>query len=304
MAAKTGQTSPVAGLIALVLFLVGESAAFQEDSFTDALGRQVVLDSEPVRLVALAPNITEIVYFLGLGDRVVGVTTFSSYPPEARSIPKVGTYVSLNVEKIISLAPDLVIGTADGNQPEVVALLEQVGIPVFIVNPRSIGAVMETVVAIGRLCGVEDRAVALAEDLTRQVHGIIRRIESREKPLVFLQVNTRPIMTANKNTFLNDLIVLAGGQNMAEDEPIAYPRLSLEEVVRRKPDVIIISSMERSRDFSEAQQQWLRWKTIPAVKNGRVHLVDSDLIDRPSPRIVQGLRLLAEYFHPEVAWDE
>lgn len=304
MATKTGQTSPVTSVIALAFLLVGEWAACQGESFSDALGRQVVLKSEPARIIALAPSITEILYFLGLGDRVVGVTAFSSYPSQARSIPKVGSYVDLNVEKIISLAPDLVIGTADGNQPEVVALLERADIPVFIVNPRGIRAVMDTVVAVGRLCGVEDKAVALAGDLSRQVDEIINKIETMEKPLVFLQVNTRPIMTANKDTFLNDLIVLAGGRNMAEHEPITYPRLSLEEVIRRKPDVIIISSMDRGGSFLEAQQQWRRWKMIPAVRNGRVHLVDSDLIDRPSPRIVQGLRLLAGYFHPEVVWDE
>ena len=253
MATSTGQTTPVTRAIALVLLLLGASAACHSESFTDALGRRVVLESEPARIIALAPNITEILFFLGLGERVVGVTAFSSYPPEARSLPKVGSYVDLNVEKIISLAPDLVIGTADGNQPEAVALLEQAGIPVFIVNPRSIRAVMDTVVAVGRLCGVEDRALALARELTRQVDGIIHSIESRERPLVFLQVNTRPIMTANKDTFLNDLIVLAGGRNLAEHEPITYPRLSLEEVVRRQPDVIIISSMERSGNFSQAR---------------------------------------------------
>ena len=304
MTAKTGQTLPLTRVIALVFLLVGEWAACHEGPFTDALGRQVVLESAPTRIIALAPSITEILYFLGLGDRVVGVTAFSSYPSQTKSIPKVGTYVDLNVEKVISLAPDLVIGTADGNQPAVVALLERADIPVYIVNPRRIRAVMDTMVAVGRLCGVEERAIALAGDLKRQVYEITRRIEAREKPLVFLQVNVRPIITANKDTFLNDLIVLAGGRNMTAQAPITYPRLSLEEVVRRKPDVIIISSMERGGSFLQAQQQWLRWKTIPAVRNGRVHLVDSDLIDRPSPRIVQGLRLLAGYFHPEAVWDE
>ena len=296
--------SPVTWVVPLLFLLAVGSTVCRGATFTDALGRRVEVDSEPARIVALAPNITEIVYFLGLGDRLVGATTFSAYPLEAQSLPKVGSYVDLNVEKIISLAPDLVIATADGNQPEVVALLEQAGVPVFVVNPRSIGAVVDTLVAVGRVCGVEDKAVALAEDLTRQVEGIVRRIDSREKPLVFLQVNIRPIMTANKNTFLHDLIVLAGGRNLAEDEPITYPRLSLEEVVRRKPDVIIISSMDRGGNFTQARQQWLRWTTIPAVRHGRVHLVDSDLIDRPSPRIVQGLRLLAGYLHPHAAWDE
>jgi iron complex transport system substrate-binding protein len=109
-------------------------------------------------------------------------------------------------------------------------------------------------------------------------------------------------MTVNKNTYHHDLIRLAGGRNMSEDEPITYPRISLEDVILRKPDVIIISSMERGGRFEKARQAWLRWKSIPAVKNNRVHLIDSDLIDRPSPRIIDGLEEMAKIIHPEVDW--
>jgi iron complex transport system substrate-binding protein len=109
-------------------------------------------------------------------------------------------------------------------------------------------------------------------------------------------------MTVNRNTFHHDLIHLAGGTNMTADEPITYPRLSLEEVIRRKPEVILVSSMERGGRFEKARQDWMAWKSIPAVKKGRVHLIDSDLIDRPSPRIIQGLEDMARLLHPEVIW--
>ncbi|MGD8227709.1 MAG: cobalamin-binding protein [Desulfobacteraceae bacterium] len=272
-------------------------------TFKDALERKVTLKGEPKRIVTLAPSITEILYFLGLGNRVVGVTQFSYYPPEAKLKPKVGSYIDLNVEKIISLAPDLVIGTADGNQPGVVDLLEQAGIPVFIVNPRNIHQTIDTVAIVGRLCGGPKKASALSKQLSQRVDHIIDHTKSKRRPLVFLQINLRPIMTINKDTFLHDLIQLAGGRNMTEKEPITYPRISLEEVIRKKPEVIIISSMERGGRFEKARQDWFKWTSIPAVKDGRVHLIDSDLIDRPSPRIVEGLEAMARFIHPEVKWE-
>ena len=111
-------------------------------------------------------------------------------------------------------------------------------------------------------------------------------------------------MTVNRYTFHQDVIRMAGGLNMTQDEPITYPRISLEEVIRRKPEVIIISSMERGGRFEEARKEWLKWISIPAVKNNRIHLIDSDLIDRPSPRIIDGLETMAKLFHPEVIWEE
>jgi iron complex transport system substrate-binding protein len=206
------------------------------------------------------------------------------------------------VEKIISLVPELVIGTVDGNDPGVVSLLEQAGIQVFIVNPRKVKQIIDTIASIGEVCGVSEKADIIVGQLNHRVNRIIRKVASRERPLVFLQINVRPIMTVNKNTYHHDLIRLAGGRNMSEDEPITYPRISLEDVILRKPDVIIISSMERGGRFEKARQAWLRWKSIPAVKNNRVHLIDSDLIDRPSPRIIDGLEEMAKIIHPEVDW--
>ena len=291
------------GLIIAMGIILGWVSAPLCVTFQDAMGREVTLKEEPKRIVTLAPSLTEILYFLGLGDRVVGVTRFSYYPPEARLKPQVGSYIDLNVEKIISLAPDLVIGTADGNQPGVVDLLEQAGIAVFIVNPRNIRQTIDTVAIMGRLCGVTERANTLSKQLSRRVDRIIDKTKSRRKPLVFLQINLKPIMTVNKHTFLHDLVKLAGGRNMTEDEPITYPRISLEEVIRKKPEVIIISSMERGGRFEVARLEWLKWTSIPAVKNGRVHLIDSDLIDRPSPRIIEGLEVMARFIHPEVKWE-
>ncbi|MEE9611849.1 MAG: cobalamin-binding protein [Desulfatiglandales bacterium] len=291
-------------LIITVAITLGWVSAPQCADFKDSFGREITLKEAPKRIVTLAPSLTEIIYFLGLGDRVVGVTKFSYYPPEAALKPRVGSYINLNVESIISLAPDLVIGTVDGNEPGVIDLLGQAGVTVFIVNPRNIREVIKTVETLGRVCGLPERASTLSAQLSRRVDHILEQTGSRRKPLVFLQINLRPVMTVNRHTFHHDLIRLAGGKNMTQDEPITYPRISLEEVIRKNPEVIIISSMERGGRFERARLEWLEWTSIPAVKNKRVHLIDSDLIDRPSPRIIEGLETMARMIHPEVKWDE
>jgi iron complex transport system substrate-binding protein len=268
-------------------------------TFKDALGREIFLERPPQRIIPLAPNLTEILYALGLGDRVVGVTNNCDYPPGASLKPKVGSYINLNIEQIISLSPDLVIGTVDGNERIILDLLEQAKIKVFFVNPRSVRQVIDTILSLGRLCGAQGNAQILAGTLTKRVDRVLERTASRKKPLVFLQIQLQPIMTVNKNTVHNDLIRLAGGRNVAAEEPVTYPRISIEEVIEMKPEVILISSMERGGRFEKARQDWFRWTSIPAVQNRRVYLIDSDLIDRPSPRLIDGLEMMARYIHPE-----
>ncbi|MDY6971333.1 MAG: cobalamin-binding protein [Thermodesulfobacteriota bacterium] len=272
-------------------------------TFRDALNRTVVLNSPPVRIVSLAPSLTEILYCLGLGDRIVGVSQFSCYPPEATSKPRVGSYNDLNVERIITLDPDLAIGTVDGNREGEIRFLEQAGIPVYIVNPRNVIEAIVTIKTLGDLCGVGEKAEELSSRLNRRVNHIFEKTKPLTRPLVFLQINLKPIMTVNRNTFHHDVIRLAGGENMAQDEPVTYPRISIEQVLLKNPDIIIISCMEQGGRFERAREKWLKWKDVPAVKQGRIHLVDSDLLDRPSPRIVQGLETVARLIHPEVKWD-
>ncbi|MBN2060176.1 MAG: ABC transporter substrate-binding protein [Deltaproteobacteria bacterium] len=290
--------------IIISFFMLACSSPVGAATFKDAMGREITLHKIPTRIVSLAPSITETLYFLGLGERVVGVTEFSYYPPEATEKPKIGSYIDLNVEKILSLSPELAIGTKDGNQPGIVELLEQAGIPVFILNPRNVKGAIETISQIGMLCGVQKKAELLSGRLNRRLETVQNAVTSRKRPLVFLQINLRPIMAVNRNTFHHDLITLAGGINLAKDEAMTYPRISREEVIRRQPEVIIISSMDRGGGFEEARKEWLEWTSIPAVKMNRVHLINSDLIDRPSPRIIDGLEALVRLIHPEIEWKQ
>jgi len=252
----------------LVIFVLSFSGQPYGNEFKDSLGRKVVLEKDPCRIVSLAPNLTEILYYLGLGDRVAGVTDYSYYPPEALDKPRVGSYINSNIERIISLSPDLVIGTKDGNRPGVVYLLEHAGIPVYVVNPRNLRDIISTISEIGTLCGVSEKARLLVNRLNKRLEAVQKAAASVDRRLVFLQINLSPIMTVNKNTYHNDLIYLAGGKNMSADEPITYPRISIEEVIRREPDVIIISSMDRRGEFEKAKEDWMKWSSIPAVKPG------------------------------------
>lgn len=266
--------------------------------FTDEAGREVRVPEAPRRIVSLAPSITEILFALGLGDRVAGVTEFSTHPPEAAAKPKVGSYIRLNAERILDLAPDLVVGTKDGNRLDLVRLLEDAGVAVYAVNPRSVEEMIRTVARLGKVCGVEARGEAVAGELRARLARITEGARKGPRPRVFLQINLRPIMSVNRNTLHHDVIRLAGGENITADHAVPYPRLSLEEVLQKAPEVILISSMERGGAFEEARQDWLQWKTLPAVRAGRVHLIDSDLIDRPSPRVIRGLEAMAKLLHP------
>jgi len=288
--------------ILCILLLFSSPLLSHATVFHDSLGRNVILCSVPMRIISLAPSITEMIYFLGLGDRLVGVTQFSYFPKDARKKPKVGVYTDINVEKVITLNPDLVIATADGNRREDVEMLEQAGIPVYVVNPRKVNQVLDTIEKLGEACGLTNRAKKLVMHLRERVKRVVKAVRNKGRPLVLLVINVRPLMSVNQSTIHHDLIQLAGGRNMTGDQPITYPKLSMEEVIRKGPDVIIISSMERGGKFEIARKEWFQWPKLPAVSKGRVHLIDSDLIDRSAPRIVSGLEEMARLIHPEIEW--
>ena len=268
--------------------------------FEDQLGRQVRVASSPQRIVSLAPNITEILYTLGLGDRIVGVTEFSDYPEEAKEKPKVGTYVSSNIEKIVSLRPDLIIGTFGGTREETALRLEQLGYPVYVTKSKTMDEVLVMIEKIGMITGKRPEADVLVRSLRRRIQAVVDRVAGAPRPLVFLQINARPLMTVGAGSFHDELISLAGGENLAGHSSARYPQYSIEDVVKRTPDYILISTMDRHGLFEEQKAQWMRWPDIPAVRNNRILFVDSDVIDRASPRIVDGLEEMARLIHPEL----
>jgi iron complex transport system substrate-binding protein len=267
---------------------------------TDQLGRKVTLPEHPERIVALAPSITEIVFALKADNRLVGVTRFSDYPEAANRLPRVGSYVHLDLEKIVSLAPDLCIAVKDGNPISVVRRLEAFGIPVYAVDPRDIDSVIDTIVELGRILDARSRAEALAADLRRRVDQVRSNVEKApRKPKVFFQIGIAPIVSVGTDTFIHELIELAGGTNLAAGST-PYPRFSREQVMAMAPEIFIITSMARGQTFERVKSEWEQWPSMPAAKTGRILLVDSNLFDRSSPRLVDGLEELARIIHPEI----
>ena len=266
---------------------------------TDEMGRKVAIAKNPGRIVSLAPNITETLFAIGLDKEIVGVTVFSDYPAAAGKKPRVGSFVNLSIEKIVALSPDLVIATANGNRKKTMLKLESMGIPVYVIRPEGFEDIFKTIVNIGRITGKEDAATALVDKLQRRVRRVLSMTGSLKKPRVFFQIGVDPIVSVGRDAIHNRLITLAGGINILGDSAIEYPRISIEKVIMKRPDVIIISSMRRGGKFTREKNKWNVWKDIPAVTSGRIHIIDSDLTDHFSPRIVDGLEELFKIIHPE-----
>src|SRR6056297_299961 len=286
-------------LTALFLSTVPVSAGARQ-TLVDQTGREIRLPKFPQRIVALAPSITEVIYALDCEDRLKGATRFSDYPEAAKGVPKVGSYVYLDLEKIVALDPDVCIAIKDGNPKTVVDRLESLGIPVFAVNPRGLASVMRTITDIGRLMGVEERAERIVSDMKSRIEKVESKVARADKrPRVFFQIGISPIVSAGSDTFIHELIVKAGGRNIAGKYQ-SYPKFSREEVLELAPEVLIITSMARDEVFERVKAEWEKWHQIPAVADDRVHLVDSNLYDRPSPRLVDALEELLGLIHPEL----
>jgi iron complex transport system substrate-binding protein len=266
----------------------------------DQLGRTVTVPDQPQRVVSLAPSITEIVFALDQGHRLQGVTTYSDFPPEAVKLPRVGSYVHLDLEKIVALKPDLCIAIKDGNPQVVAQRLESLKIPVYAVNPNNLETIMHTVLEIGTLLNAEARADQLVQNMDLRIEKVKSlAAKATYRPGIFFQNRVSPIVSVGTHTFIHELIVIAGGTNLAAG-PIPYPRYSRENVLALSPEIIIITSMARSAVFEKVKAEWEKWPNMPAVRNQRIYLEDSNFFDRPTHRLVDGLELLIRLIHPEL----
>jgi iron complex transport system substrate-binding protein len=285
-------------LLTLVLFHVSVSYSASK-TFTDEVGREVAVPFPPKKIVSLAPNVTEILFGLGLDHEIVGVSIHCNFPERAKSKVRVGSYISLDLEKIVSLKPDLIIATGAGNTRDMVERLERLGFPTYVIFPKNVEEVIRSVGHLAQVVNRKKEGAEIIQEMKRRRESVVALTQGFPRPRVFLQIGEAPIVTVGKNSFADDLIRLAGGDNVVENERTMYPRFGMEEILQLSPEVILISSMNPGGNYQRVVQEWSRWKTIPAVKNGRIHLIDSDLIDRPSPRIIEGLEEMARILHPE-----
>ena len=293
-----------AALLSVFLFFSSLFALYGQQPtarmVTDELGRKMTVPNELKRVVSLAPSITEVIFALGKEDLLKGVSRFSDFPAAAEKLPRVGSYVHLDLEKIVALKPDLCIGIKDGNPIAVVRKLESLGIPVYAVDPKNLEAILKTITQLGHLLSADQKA----HDIVSHMRTRIERVKSMvatspHRPRVFFQIGVSPIVSAGTQTYIHELIVMAGGKNLSESS-VAYPRYSREQVLGLSPEVLIITSMARGASFERVREQWRKWPSIPAVRDNRILLLNSNLCDRPTPRLIEGLERLAEAIHPEL----
>jgi iron complex transport system substrate-binding protein len=252
----------------------------------DDRGVTVRLAAPPRRVVSLAPSLTEIVFLIGRDRSLVGVTRFCNVPAAASGLPKIGGVSDPDVERIVALSPDLVLCTTDGNPRDKVRALEEMGIPCFAVAPQDLDAVFTAVERLGTLLGAADRGRAEAGALRRRARLARPPSDEAEKPAVLFVVSTAPIIVAGEGTFMDELVRLAGGRNAAAGFSGRYPRLSVEELVAARPDVIFVAGMAGVERFPPGVT---RWKEVPAFRYGAVITLDGDLVTRPGPRLVTAL---------------
>jgi iron complex transport system substrate-binding protein len=286
-------------LVFVFIFLL-QAVLLIAGSVTDQVGRTLVVPENPTRVIALAPSITEIIYDLGQEKRLVGVTQYSTYPSEAELLPRVGSYVRLDIEKIVALKPDLCLATKDGNPKHIVDKIVSLGIPVYVINPQNLQQIMDTITRLGSLLHAEQTAAALVSDMEKRIRQVQARVKNRpDRPRVFFQIDAEPLFSAGTDTFIHELIELAGGINTTAGE-VSYPRYSWEDIIVLQPEIVLISSMAGGLAPEYLLNSWKKWNLLSAVKNNQIFVVDAELFDRPTPRLVDGLEVIAAIIHPEL----
>ena len=278
----------------------GEEAGEPEEAtafpvtITDDTGRQVTIPARPERIVSLAPANTEIVYALGAFDRLVGVTTYCDYPPETADITKVGDFIQPNLEAIAAADPDLVLVTT-GIQIEVVSQLEALGAAVVAIDPQTIDELYASIATVGTVVGESEAAAEVVASMQLQIEDIVEQVEGAPVRC-FLEIAQDPLFTVGRGTLLNELIEYAGGENVVLEE--GYVAYSVEQLMQADPDVYLatLGSMTAPSDIIGRPG----FENISAVAAGRVFLLDDNLVSRPGPRVVEGIRQIAEALHPEI----
>jgi len=288
----------LAALLSLALVLTACSPSGQIPVINyvfDDLGRLVAINGTPQRIVSLAPSNTEILFALGLGDNVVGVTDWCDYPPEALNKTKVGGYATPDIEKIVALNPDLVL-VAYGTPMDVIITMVGLGLTVFGIKTTDLDDLLNDIRRIGEITDKEMEAQALTSAMENRIQAVTNQTaELEQSPRVFYIVWHDPLWTAGSGTFIDELIERAGGVNICQNLT-GYTTISIEEVVARDPEIIITS---------EWSYDWARNETGPlastnASQTGRIYICDDNLIQRPGPRLVEGLEWFAYLIHPEI----
>jgi len=255
----------------------------------------------PQRIISLAPSITEILFALGVGDRVVGVSTYCDYPPEVARIDRIGTFLQPNVERILAKRPDLVIGVPSPDNRAPVERLQEIGVRVLVVNPERIADIFAAIRTIADAAGVPERGADLVARIQRDLDAVSAKLADAPRPRVLMLVGRSPFIAAGPRTYQDELVTLAHGDNLTAAAAQPWPSVTLEFIVAHAPEVIIDASMgsEETADRASALAFWKDFPTVPAVRAQRIYGYHAYELLRPGPRVAQTLETVARFIHPE-----
>lgn len=268
----------------------------------DSWGRSVNITSQPQRIVSLAPSNTEILFALGLGDRVVGVTEYCNYPEEAKQKEKIGGYKTVNNERVVALKPDLVVAEG-GNGEAVFKALKNLGVTVIVLDAKNVEDVFDNIALVGRATGAEKNATLLIDSMKNRLESIKQKsnFEEAKRPKVLYIVWHNPVMCAGSDTYADELIGIAGGENIAGNLA-GYKVIDLETILKENPDLIITSGMttEDEGPTYDYVKNETRLSIVSALIQNRVYAINSDAVSRAGPRIVEALELFAGLINPSI----
>lgn len=267
--------------------------AYAEIRVTDDLDDTLVLAKPAERILSLAPNITEMLFFVGAGEQIVGADEYSNYPEAAKKIPRVSNYSAANYELILALEPDLIIAWHSGNGEEIAGRLRQLGLPLFVIEPRSLDSIGGIFTRLGALTGHLDEGREKAENFDRQLHMLGQKYSHQRPVRVFYQIWNEPLITLNGEHLVSDVIRLCGGENVFADAIPLVPYINIEAVLRADPEVIVASGSDDNSP--QWLNMWRDWPSLQAVKNGQVYFIPADLMQRHSMRILAGARQLCDF---------
>jgi iron complex transport system substrate-binding protein len=294
----------------LVFCIVVDAPAQEKSTLTDITGYNHTLTTNPERIISLIPSNTELLFAVGAGKTVVGVTDYCNFPPDVKNIEKIGDLMTVSVEKIVSLKPDLVLATGD-NPDEVIRSLRTLGLVVFVIDPQSVEEVVEAISTVGRLTGQGKEAQIIVADIKARIgalNQILSGVSDDQRPTVFVGSPQRTEnWTPGPGTFTTDIIHRAGGRNIANElKPGTWAVYSLEKIIGKNPQVIL-STIRESQDVEKSRQAFITlaegmpgWKDIDAIQNRRVALIPDDWLVRPGPRFLNALENLTKMLHPDL----
>ena len=287
-----------------------EISEYQQITLVDFMGNVVVLDSPPERIVSLAPSNTEILFAVGAGDKVVGVTSYCNYPYnftawiEAGNITSIGSHYSLAVEPIVALEPDLVVASSVGNE-ENAENLRNLGYNVIVLETATIDGLLQDILLVGRATGNQIKASELVTEMRTRIDLVTNQVKNSEtEPKVYHEVWREPLRSAGPETFVDDLITLAGGKNIFNDAITSWPLISSEAVITKNPDVIFLPDNYMGEANFDQTIETINdrpgWNLISAVQENAIYEIDGNMISRAGPRLVDALELIAKMIHPEI----